>query len=557
MEDNKKNIKVKGQTKSKNRDFPKKYNKTKNYRQNNNFNRRNNVSDTLNNQAYNSNNQLDCNDNQPENFTNQPDYFQDKLNADESTVNKNENLSSTYDGKYDIDNDKQGYAFADNSLNSQDISFDSSKNANDSLDDCLQKTDDDLTEDDEHNNQTESSTNMKLLQNRIAKQQDSIVDDKLFMADQFVHPYFDKDPDLGLLPQNYEEPVTLMHGCSSCPQSYKTISKQELNSCEKMHVEDWLSSIKPPSAQGFFDYVEVRFKNSHKDFYKIPEGLEIVKGDIVAVEGTPGHDIGIVSMTGELCRLQMKKKKGFNIENVKKLYRRAKATDIEKWLEVISKEDETLFATRKLALKDNLDMKVNDVEYQGDGTKAIFYYTANDRVDFRQLIKDLAEAFSIKIEMKQIGARQEAGRLGGIGTCGRELCCSTWLNNFTSVGTAVAKAQQLFPNPQKLAGQCGKLKCCLNYEYDVYQDALKDLPPLNVEIETAKGVATLRKTDILKRILWYAYKDSSDFVPISADNVKKMISMNRNKKIVPDLESFKIEKESQEKPIKNNETSFN
>lgn len=400
----------------------------------------------------------------------------------------------------------------------------------------------------------DDSTNMKLQQNRIAKQQDTIVDDKLFMADQFVHPYFDKDPDLGLLPKNYKEPLTLMHGCSSCPQSYKTISKQELNSCEKLHVEDWLSDIKPPSAQGYFDYVEVRFKNSHKDFYKIPEGLEIVKGDIVAVEGTPGHDIGIVSMTGELCRLQMKKKKGFNIDNVKKLYRRAKATDIEKWLEVMAKEDHTLFETRKMALADNLEMKVNDVEFQGDGTKAIFYYTANDRVDFRQLIKDLAEAFHIKIEMRQIGARQEAGRLGGIGTCGRELCCSTWLNNFTSVSTAVAKVQQLSLNPQKLAGQCGKLKCCLNYEYDVYQDAIKDLPPLGVDIQTTKGVAVLKKTDILKQVLWYAYKDSSEYIPIAAKDVKKMISMNKNNKPVADLESFKIETPS--KTIDTNETSF-
>ena len=259
------------------------------------------------------------------------------------------------------------------------------------------------------------------------------------------------------------------------------------------------------------------------------------------VEGTPGHDIGIVSLTGELCRIQMKKKKGFNIDNVKKLYRRAKAADIEKWLEVINKEDETLFATRKFVLEDNLDMKINDVEFQGDGSKAIFYYTADERVDFRQLIKQLAEAFHIKIEMKQIGARQEAGRLGGIGTCGRELCCSTWLNNFTSVGTSVARVQQLFPNPQKLAGQCGKLKCCLNYEYDVYQDALKNFPPIGVEIDTQKGKGVFRKVDVLKGILWYSYKDSSDFIPISADNVKKMLNMNKNRREVKDLESYKAD----------------
>ena len=332
-----------------------------------------------------------------------------------------------------------------------------------------------------------------------------------------------------------------MHGAAKEPQSYKTITTQELNSCEKLHVTNWMKNVKPPSSQGYFDYVEVRFKNSHKDFYKIPEGLEISEGDVVAVEGTPGHDIGIVSLTGELCRIQMKKKKGFNIDNVKKLYRRAKAADIEKWLEVMAKEDATLFATRKFAMADNLDMKINDVEYQGDGTKAIFYYTADDRVDFRLLIKQLAEAFRIKIEMKQIGARQEAGRLGGIGTCGRELCCSTWLNNFTSVGTSVAKVQQLFPNPQKLAGQCGKLKCCLNYEYDVYQDALKDFPPLGMNLETMKGTAVYKKADVLKKILWYSYKDSSDMIALSADGVKKIIAMNKANKKAQDLESFKAE----------------
>lgn len=367
----------------------------------------------------------------------------------------------------------------------------------------------------------------------------------LFLGEH-THPYFDEDPSIGLLPKNYKEPLTLTRGCASIPQSYKTVSRKELASCEKLHVNNWLEDIKPPSAQGYFDYVEVRFKNSHKDFYKIPEGLEINAGDIVAVEGTPGHDIGIVSLTGELCRIQMKKKKGFNIENVKKLYRRAKATDIEKWLEVMAKEDETLFATRKMALRGNLDMKVNDVEYQGDGTKAIFYYTANDRVDFRQLIKELAEAFHIRIEMKQIGARQEASRLGGIGTCGRELCCSTWLNNFSSVGTAVAKVQQLFPNPQKLAGQCGKLKCCLNYEYDVYQDSLKDFPEIGVDLETVKGKAKYHKVDVLKKILWYSYEGTSDLIPISAHDVKKIISMNRKNRRPEDLESFKVETKSKE-----------
>lgn len=395
---------------------------------------------------------------------------------------------------------------------------------------------------------------IKIQKSKIEAEQDSIGEDKLFLADQFTHPYFDEDPTIGR--PKYDEPVTLSRGCREIPQSYKTICKEELNACEKLHVTNWMENVKPPSAQGYFDYVEVRFKNSHKDFYKIPDGLEIVEGDIVAVEGTPGHDIGIVSLTGELCRIQMRKKKNFNLDNVKKLYRRAKATDIEKWLETMQKEDKTLFATRKMALQENLDMKINDVEYQGDGTKAIFYYTADDRVDFRQLIKYLAEAFKIRIEMKQIGARQEASRLGGIGTCGRELCCSTWLNNFTSVSTSVAKVQQLFPNPQKLAGQCGKLKCCLNYEYDVYQDALKDFPEIGVDLDTVKGKAFYHKTDVLKHMLWYSYKDSSDLIAVSANNVKKIIAMNKKGKMIEDLEQYK-ENIEEKKEGNTNETSYN
>lgn len=382
---------------------------------------------------------------------------------------------------------------------------------------------------------TEEKEQIKRIQTMEAMEEDTF-----FQQEQYVHPYFEEDPTLGLCPRDYKDPITLTRGTSQKPESYETIDSKNLNSCEKLHETNWLKNIKPPSAQGNFDYVEVRFKNSHKDFYQIPDGLEITEGDIVAVEGTPGHDIGIVSLTGELCRIQMKKKKSFNIDNVKKLYRRAKASDIEKWIEVMSKEDATLFETRRFVMDDKLDMKINDVEYQGDGTKAIFYYTAEDRVDFRLLIKQLAEAFHIKIEMRQIGVRQEAGRLGGIGTCGREICCSTWLNNFTSVGTSVAKVQQLFPNPQKLAGQCGKLKCCLNYEYDVYQDALRNLPPLGVNIQTQKGKAIYRKVDILKGILWYSYENSSEYIAISASNVGKMINLNKANKEIADLESYKL-----------------
>ncbi|MBR1769746.1 MAG: hypothetical protein IJ748_04730 [Bacteroidales bacterium] len=391
------------------------------------------------------------------------------------------------------------------------------------------------------NRQKQKEQSIRAGRSKIELEQDSQGDESFFLAEQFVHPYFDEDPTLGLLKKDYKEPKTLSRGCCCVPQSYKAVGIQEGNSCEKLHVNNWLRDIKPPSAQGYFDYVEVRFKNSHKDFYKVPEGLEITEGDIVAVEGTPGHDIGIVSLAGELCRIQMKKKKGFNIDNVKKLYRRAKTADIEKWLEVIEKEEETLFETRKMALAENLDMKINDIEYQGDGTKAIFYYTANDRVDFRQLIKNLAERFHIRVEMKQIGARQESSRLGGIGTCGRELCCSTWLNNFSSVGTSMAKVQQLFPNPQKLAGQCGKLKCCLNYEYDVYQDALKDFPETGVALETLKGKGIYHKMDVLKKMMWYSYEGSSDLIAIKVSDVKKIISMNKKNKRPEDLESFKAD----------------
>jgi len=390
--------------------------------------------------------------------------------------------------------------------------------------------------------QTEENRNTK----QRGKKLDKITEEEynLFIPEQFIHPYFDEDPTLDLPKREYKEQPILARGCHSIPQSYKTINIQERNSCEKLHVCNWMHDIKPPSSQGYFEYVEVRFKNSHKDFFKIPEGLEITEGDIVAVEGTPGHDIGIVSLAGELCRIQMKKKKGVNFNNIRKLYRRAKSSDIEKWLEVIQKEETTLFITRKMALKENLDMKINDVEYQGDGSKAIFYYTANDRVDFRQLIKSLAEAFHIRIEMKQIGARQEASRLGGIGTCGRELCCSTWLNAFSSVGTFIARVQQLSPNPQKLAGQCGKLKCCLNYEYDVYQDALKNCPETGINLETVKGRGIYHKIDVLKGVFWYSYEGSSELIPISACNVKKIIDLNKKGKHPEDLESFKTNTDS-------------
>ncbi len=369
---------------------------------------------------------------------------------------------------------------------------------------------------------------------KIIEQEDK--DEILANLEQFTHPYFDEDFDMGRT--NYEPNVLLSRACCQKPECYKPISTMERDSCSKLNVHNWLENIHTPSNDNEFNIVEVRFKNSRKDFYRLPEGFEICEGDIVAVEGTPGHDIGIVSLKGELCRIQMKKKKVEDNDNIKKLYRRAKLTDIEKWLQSIKKEDKMIFETRRLADRLDLKMKVNDVEFQGDGTKAIFYYTADDRVDFRQLIKSLAEEFRIRVEMKQIGARQEAGRLGGIGTCGRELCCSTWLNSFHSVSTSVAKTQQLFPNPQKLAGQCGKLKCCLNYEYDVYVDALKSFPEQGIVLETKKGKAIYHKTDVFKRLMWYSYQNSPELIPLSVNSVKKIIQDNKRNIQPEDIESF-------------------
>ena len=370
------------------------------------------------------------------------------------------------------------------------------------------------------------------------------------LLEQFVHPYFDEEPDIEK--DKFVVSDLVSRGCSKEPISYRPVSKKELDNCSKMNVHNWMGHIHSPSNTDICNVVEVRFKNSRKDFYRLPEGLEISEGDVVAVEGNPGHDIGIVTLSGELCRIQMKKKKLDKNSEFKRLYRRAKAADIEKWLQSLRKEDDMIFKTRDYANRYNLKMKVNDVEFQGDGTKAIFYYTADERVDFRQLIKSLAEEFKVRIEMKQIGARQEASRLGGIGTCGRELCCSTWLNSFNSVSTIVAKTQQLFPNPQKLAGQCGKLKCCLNYEYDVYVEALNKIPELGVELQTEKGVAVYHKVDVFKRLFWYSYQGSTELFPLSAESVKSIIEKNKRKILIKDLETYAEKIENEKSQSKNN-----
>ena len=308
--------------------------------------------------------------------------------------------------------------------------------------------------------------------------------------------------------------------------------------CNKLNVFDWLANMELPGGQAPFDIVEIRFKNSRKEFYRNVNNLQVFVGDVVAVESSPGHDIGVISVVGELVRLQMKKR---NVspasEEIKKLYRKAKQTDIEKWQEAQTLEHSTMYRARTIAVKLKLQMKISDVEYQGDKSKAVFYYTADDRVDFRELIKVLAEEFKVRIEMRQIGARQEAGRLGGIGSCGRELCCSTWLTDFRSVSTSAARYQQLSLNPMKLAGQCGKLKCCLNYELDSYMDALKDFPDVsNVKLETDKGRAFHQKTDIFGRTMFFSYTSEPDnFIPLSVDRVKDIIEMNRTDSKPADL----------------------
>lgn len=301
--------------------------------------------------------------------------------------------------------------------------------------------------------------------------------------------------------------------------------------CGKMdaplHAFDWLSGV--PGNYEDTDIVEVQFKNTRKGYYRNSNGIPLKKGDIVAVEATPGHDIGTVTLTGRLVLLQLRKTRMKSEPEFKRIYRKAKPVDMEKFAEAKAREHDTMIRSRQIAKDLELDMKIGDVEYQGDGLKAIFYYIADNRVDFRQLIKVLADVFKIKIEMKQIGARQEAGRIGGIGPCGRELCCATFTTNFVSVSTAAARFQDISLNPQKLAGQCAKLKCCLNYEVDAYVEASKGLPSRDIELETKDGTYYLFKTDILKNELTYSTDKhiAANLVTISAKRANSVIEMNR------------------------------
>jgi len=336
-------------------------------------------------------------------------------------------------------------------------------------------------------------------------------------------------------------------GCTSCttntsdhPKGCKNNGTCGSDGCNKLTVFDWLSNMSLPGDQEPFNGVEVRFKNGRKHFYKNSEGLSLCMGDVVATQATSGHDIGIVTLTGELVKVQMKKKKHqLDIEELPKIYRKANQRDIDIWQKVRSKEPEIQKRSREIAIHLGLKMKISDIEYQGDGSKTTFYYTAEERVDFRQLIKDFASAFSTRVEMKQVGFRQEAARLGGIGSCGRELCCSTWLTDFRSVKTAAARYQQLSLNPQKLAGQCGKLKCCLNYELDTYLDALKDFPKNDIKLSTEKGFASCQKIDIFKGLLWYAYeKQGMNWQKLTVEKANEIIAKNKKGIKVSSLEEY-------------------
>jgi cell fate regulator YaaT (PSP1 superfamily) len=339
--------------------------------------------------------------------------------------------------------------------------------------------------------------------------------------------------------------------CKSCstekdgqPKGCKNNGTCGTDSCNKMTVFDWLANMSLPQGQEAFIGVEVRFKNGRKQYYKNTENLTLSIGDVVATQAQSGHDIGMVTLTGELVKIQMKRKKVDinNEEDVMKIYRKASQRDIDVWSQARDKEEPMKVKARQFAIDLKLQMKISDIEFQGDASKATFYYTAEERVDFRELIKLFAKEFRTRIEMKQVGFRQEAARLGGIGSCGRELCCSTWLTDFRSVSTSAARYQQLSLNPLKLAGQCGKLKCCLNYELDAYLDALKDFPKTDTKLYTEKGTAVCQKTDIFKGHMWFAYEGEwMNWHKLTTDQANEIIALNKKKEKVASLEEYAVE----------------
>jgi len=368
-------------------------------------------------------------------------------------------------------------------------------------------------------------------------------DDKDFSQGENLEQYLDLDIRVPTSEEAKKISANAFHtrGLSAPPEIDEPHCKSYCPSCCKLTSHDWIEELEMTPSYKDFPICEVRFKNSHKDFFLLPEEGNYNVGDIVAVEAQTGHDIGIVSMVGISVKKQLAKKRVKQAEVTKKLYRHARVADIDKWISTVDAENATMLSSRYIAWDLHLNMKVNDVEYQGDGTKAVFYYSAEDRVDFRELIKILAEQFKIRIEMRQIGVRQEAARLGGLGTCGRELCCASWLTGFQSVSTVSARTQQLTLNPQKLAGMCGKLKCCLNFEQETYLQELKAFPQPNVHLLTKKGKCFYNKIDIMKKVVWYHYaNDNSTIYAIPLDKVNQIIEMNKAGKRPETLEEFAI-----------------
>ena len=316
-------------------------------------------------------------------------------------------------------------------------------------------------------------------------------------------------------------------GADGKPAGCKSNGFCSTSGCNKLGVFDWLTGVPLPHGQTAFDGVEVRFKNTHKAFYRNTSGLQLVPGDLVTVDAAPGFDVGMVSLTGELVRAQMARRNVMvETYELRKVLRKSTQEDIDRWHEARKLEEETMLTARQMVREARLDIKVTDVEYQGDGTKATIYYTAEERIDFRGIVRTMADRFKVRLEMKQIGARQETGRVGGIGSCGRELCCSTWLTDFRSVTTSAARYQQLALNPSKLAGQCGKLKCCPNYELDMYLEAVKSYPSMNAKLKTQQGTGYHMKTDIFQGKMFYLIKNPGStpaMIGLKVEKVKEIL----------------------------------
>lgn len=321
--------------------------------------------------------------------------------------------------------------------------------------------------------------------------------------------------------------------------------------CTKINSFDWLGDMALPSSMRY-DVVEIKFKGGQKEYFRNTKQLELYTGDFVACEMPTGFHIGTVSLQGELVRLQLIKKKINDNKDLRKILRVANETDLQKHQQAIDRDLSTMYRSRELIHKLKLKMKLSDVEFQSDNSKAVFYYSADDRVDFRELIKILAGEFKVRVEMKQISLRQEAARIGGLGSCGRELCCSTWLTDFKPIPTSAARYQNLSLNPAKLSGQCGRLKCCLNYELETYIDALADIPKIDRPLQTEKGLATLQKTDIFRRLMWFSYEKDSNWYPIPCSQVVEIVEMNkRGEKPVSIVDMLTIDEVVAETTINN------